>query len=392
MNKKLLAAAVAGALAMPGIALAQSSVTISGFFKVGFEDLNIGNPSAARAGMNTSETRMVDNSSRIIFTATEDLGGGLAAVGQFDFRPIMTNGGGSTASGNDFVGLKSNSWGQVTFGQWDLHYMDTADTILLKGGALEAWNVSLMSYAGGGGVGIANDTRTPNVIKYDSPNWNGFAFTAAYSTNAVGTTRQAADLLATPATTTRKGDGYTFAPTYTANNWQVGYSYWNAKPDAPEAIISQATAAVSADQRSDRLWGYYLWNGFRVGLSWDRSRLTDPSGKISGDISNRNAWSIPLSYETGPHTFYVTYTKAQDDSSWNTVTGGTDSSAKMIAVAYNYDLSKLTSVGVTYAKINNGANANYNLFTSVPLGGDAGSVVHDGEDPRIIQLTMRKAF
>ena len=34
MNKKLMAVAVAGALAAPGLALAQASVTISGFVKV----------------------------------------------------------------------------------------------------------------------------------------------------------------------------------------------------------------------------------------------------------------------------------------------------------------------------------------------------------------------
>ena len=85
MNKKLLAVAVAGALAAPGVALAQaSSVTISGFFKVGWENLNYSNAVATR--LNTSQYRVVDNSSRIIFTSVEDLGNGLSAVGQLDVR------------------------------------------------------------------------------------------------------------------------------------------------------------------------------------------------------------------------------------------------------------------------------------------------------------------
>ena len=40
MNKKLMAVAVASALAAPGLALAQSSVTISGYVKVGLDNVH----------------------------------------------------------------------------------------------------------------------------------------------------------------------------------------------------------------------------------------------------------------------------------------------------------------------------------------------------------------
>ena len=57
MQKKLLAVAVAGALASP-LAMAQSAVTISGTFKVGIDNYRISNPGAAHAGTNSSETRL----------------------------------------------------------------------------------------------------------------------------------------------------------------------------------------------------------------------------------------------------------------------------------------------------------------------------------------------
>src|SRR3954464_7507233 len=65
MKKKLLAVAVAGALAAPGLAMAQSSVTISGIWKASLENLRIGSPGAARAaaGTQTSENRVADDSS-----------------------------------------------------------------------------------------------------------------------------------------------------------------------------------------------------------------------------------------------------------------------------------------------------------------------------------------
>ena len=43
MQKKLLALAVAGALAAPAVAMAQSAVTISGVFKVGIDNYSISN-------------------------------------------------------------------------------------------------------------------------------------------------------------------------------------------------------------------------------------------------------------------------------------------------------------------------------------------------------------
>ena len=87
MNKKLLVVAVAGALAAPGVALAQSSVTISGIFKVSLENIRLSGISAARttAGTNTSENRVADDSSRILFNVVEDLGGGLATTRSFLF-------------------------------------------------------------------------------------------------------------------------------------------------------------------------------------------------------------------------------------------------------------------------------------------------------------------
>jgi hypothetical protein len=54
-------------------------------------------------------------------------------------------------------------------------------------------------------------------------------------------------------------------------------------------------------------------------------------------------------------------------------------------------LSKRTSLAATYAQIKNEQNINYNLFTSNSLG-SADTVTANGEDPRIIQLTILHRF
>ncbi len=71
---------------------------------------------------------------------------------------------------------------------------------------------------------------------------------------------------------------------------------------------------------------------------------------------------------------------------------GANTDAKMFAVAYVYDLSKRTSAGVTYAKIANAANARYNFFTGGGALGSPDSIPAGGEDPQLLQFTIRHAF
>jgi len=438
MQKKLLAVAVAGVLAAPGVALAQSSVTISGVFKASLEWVSIGSRSAASNGMNNTATRLADDSSRIIFNVTEDLGGGLSAIGQLDIRfrydeqgqptsgaATSVNVGGSIGAGNTFVGLKSSSWGQLTFGRNDLHYFNTESTITTKAASLRMDSISLLAYIDGSSVATAS--RTQNVTRWLSPNWGGFTMIAAYSTNGAGNDNDMSSLM-------RRGSAWNLNPNFQASNFQVGYSYWNQKSDGVSATtaavpagfaINQTTGSIAAtpavaavtatsgqNQRGDRLYGSFKWSGFQIGLAWDKSQLTNLTQNSAGvstnlKVANRNAWSIPASYTMGNHNFYAHYTVADDDKTSSgtagtraAITNGTvcgpaigacGTGAKMWALAYVYDLSKRTSMGISWSKINNENGAAYNHFTSTSLG-DSSSAVVAGEDPRILAATIRHAF
>jgi len=415
MKKKLLAVAVAGALAAPGVALAQSSVTISGIFKVSLENLRIGSPNAPRAGLNTTENRMADDSSRILFNVVEDLGGGLQAIGQADLRMPMASGNVITMNGNTHVGLRSASLGRVILGRQDVHYGNTESDMTVLAGDLRADSISLLAYMSNG-VAIANATRTPNIIVYTTPNFSGFTALVGYSTGPngnAGATGQpnvssvAGTVAGLAAITTagaaaqqgdlvsgiRKGNAFTLNPNYAASNWQVGYSYWNMKADggtapAGTAPLSAANAAGQLDQRSSKLYGSFKIAGFKIGLAWDKSKLTGNTGVAAGVIANnRTAWSLPISYMMGNNGFHFHYTKARDDSATAVQDG-----AKMVALSYQYTLSKRTSVGITYAKITNDVGAAYNFFTTSTLGNSAGAAITAGEDPRLFAGTIRHAF
>lgn len=376
MNKKLLAIAVSGALAAPGVALAQSSVTISGLWKAGFEGVKYGN--FAGAGRSNNQG-VADDSSRIIFNVVEDLGGGLQAIGQVDVRVKLDDTRAAAAQdvngfigqGNTHVGLRSKSWGRLILGRQDLHYFNRESDLTVRG-SLRADSISLLAFVSPAGAtaAIAGATRTQNVVHYTTPNWAGFTLIAAYSANptfAAG--GQEADL----GSAVRKGRAWKLNPNFAGKNFQVGYSYWNAKPDGAAAV----------DQRSDRLYGSYTWGGFKVGLAWDKSKLKTLAGV---QTSNRTAWSIPASYTWGPHSIHGHYTKARNDKA----TAG-DDAAKMFALSYGYDLSKRTSVAVAYAKITNNAAAAYNFFTNTTLG-VANIGLAAGEDPKLWAVTLRHTF
>jgi predicted porin len=412
MQKKLLAVAVAGAMFSP-LAMAQSSVTISGVFKVGVDNVKIGNPRSAafgaatsaaggvaRTGLNTNEWRVTDNSSRMIFGITEDIGGGLFGIAQLDARFQPDDAGGNFAeSGNTWVGVRSNTLGTLTFGRHDLHYGKQPDDIAAKAGALMASSVSLMDYTyltgavaaglapaavgpAGPTIAIANATRTPNVVRYDTPNFGGFAATIAYSTSAFG---DESDMR----TGGRKGNAWNFNPSFTSGPFQVGASLWKAKGDAT------ATAATLSgfNQDSLALYGYYRLGAFKVGAAFNNSEVEAIAGGVTTAIVDRRNWTIPVSWSMGPHNVYAHYTKAGKDKAAAALpVPVNDTEAKMWAFAYVYDLSKRTSVGVTYAAIDNKTNASYNLFTNTGSLGTGSSIATPGEDPKLLAFTVRHGF
>jgi len=431
MNKKLLAVAVAGVLAAPTAALAQSSVTISGLFKLSLENLNVGNYSSARAsGSNNSYNRMADDSSRIIFNVVEDLGGGLQAIGQLDtrFKPDdqgsapgvpsnSQNVGGAIASGNSHVGLRSKTWGRIFFGRQDVHY-GARESELTNKATLRADSISILSYSAAGQAigGMANATRTPNIIHYTTPNWGGFTLIAAYSTNGLGTDSDLGN-------NGRKGFAWNINPQFQNNQWTVGYTGWGAKadPNTTNGSFAATAAACSAPgslptvgvapcltpattpftQRADRVYGSFRWTGLMVGLVWDRSQWENFSATGASGVkqSKRDAWSIPAQYVWGPHNIMGHYTWALDDKATSSgssfaacnTAGNCATKARMWAIAYAYDMSKRTSAAITYTQIRNDANAAYNFFTTTSLGDASGNIVA-GEDPKIWALTLRHAF
>ncbi len=357
MQKKLIAAAVAGLLAAP--VFAQSTVTISGLVKAGYDDykLNQGN---------NSERQISDQSSRIIFAGTEDLGGGLKAFFQMDNRFSTDVSGTTLAGGNSGVGLMGG-FGKVTLGRWDIHYNEFGAIESNRAGALETFAApGIMSQVNG--VTVANGTRTPNLVKYDSPNVGGFTGTLAWSANAAGDEGSGV------------GDGskdgaWNLAARYAAGPLVAGLSYYDSKFEGPN---NGPTTAGVGDQKGSRVYaGYTFPMGLKVGLGWDRSENRATNGAA---MSKRTAWFLPASYSFGPSAVYLTYARAGN------VSGTSDTGATQWTLGYDYALSKRTNVGAYYTKLTNKTNATYDLF------GLHGTNTAADQDARQVYLGIAHSF
>jgi predicted porin len=402
MRKKILVAAVAGALAAPAVVLAQSSVTINGFIQVSVDNMKMSNTTRLK----NKENRVNDESSSIVFNVTEDLGSGLAGIVRVDLKPNLDTGS-LAASGESWVGLRSRSWGQLTAGRHSLHYFLAPDDTYYKGASYRIHPSSLTDFAGGGRIAIANATRTPNSIKWTSPDWGGFGAVVAYSTNPLASGGVEADLAA--GNTARDGRAWNVHPTYTAANWKIGYSFWDGKADNPSTIYSSAISGLStaplgtsttlpslaaqlitADQRGNTLYGHYTWDGWKLGLLWNKTELTAAAtgaglAPIGSRLGERTAWSLPLRYATGPHTYMAAFTKAQDDKATAAQDG-----AKMWALTYAYSLSKRTHLALSLNQIKNDAGAAYSHY--VDSGAGTNNALAAGEKARLVTFGIRHNY
>lgn len=430
MQKKLIALAVAGLVS--GGAFAQSNVTISGRFSVGVESMSAGGATAAIPGSGgstsyTSRFRAIDNNSNIRFAGEEALGNGNAAWFQVESAIGTTNNVGTTGglygtttttgvgTRNTAVGLKGG-WGTALIGKWDVHYQSMAsiDANGLAGGlAVNTNSINLLNSING--AAVIGSGRDNNLMAYISPDWSGFSFLLGYTT--VGQSDVAG--------LAKKDGGWQFKPTYNNGPIALAYSHLSVTAAAAQApgagvavCINNTTGAVTVaaacgagtttlagspantgngvDVRADRLGGAYTFPmGFKIGLIWDKSKMTNNTAVAGSTWMERSAWALPLSYTAGAHKVSFTYAKTNDV---NTSAGSiTDSNAKMAMLGYEYTLSKRTSVGVAYTQLNNGTAGQYDFWhpSSNISGGQASSLVSGlaaGADPRSFSVNLQHLF
>jgi predicted porin len=398
MKKSLLAVAVAAAL--PAFAYAQTNVTLSGDLKTGVTQTKYSNG----ATNNGNHTAMNDGASKFVISGTEDLGGGLKAIFRIDnrFRPDDSGDAWTAGSGATWVGL-TGGFGSVRLGKLDTYYIHGLDSHVGRATALQHWSNSILGYVVTTGNNVARNSRLNNIVRWDSPNFGGISGGITWSPGAsasncstnITLNPQAAACrsFASAGEGTLMGSGPASATGLVNNKGQVwsgnigyaggplslGAAFYDEKTEGYNAVA----AGGYTGQAAWRVWGGYNFGMFTVGLTYDDSKY-----KFSGSDLKRAAWSIPVTAKVGPGTLLFTYSQAQDAK----LSGSkqADTGAKMYVLGYDYPLSKRTSVGVSYAVLNNDANAAYGLFTGVALNNL--SAPGAGQDQKQLHVGVRHAF
>jgi len=373
MKKSLVALAALAA----STAFAQSSVTISGTIKGGVAQTKY---SGATSG-NGSNTAVSDGSSQFHIKGVEDLGQGLKAEFQIDTRfRIDDNGAAPTtsplATGNTFIGV-TGGFGTVRLGKMDTHYCLGSDSNGTRATALQASGCALLGYVNGNAAAqaVAAGTRSVNNIRFISPTFNGLTVQADYSTNPTGVEGAVG--------TTSGGNAQAIRATYTAGPLTTAVGHYNYKSE------DQTSTAARTNQKSTNFMINYDLGMATVGLAYDNTSNGSAAASVAAFTeTERTATSLPITIPVGAGTILFTYTKAGNSKTAGVVNANT--SATLVSVGFDYALSKRTSMGVSYARLNNNTSGAYALYAQSSLNGTA--VNATGQDASQVYVGLRHTF
>lgn len=309
MNKKLLALAVAGAMAAP--LAAQAEVTIYGVAHVSVDALD-----NDRSGANERDGLFVSsNSSRIGFKGSEDLGGGLKAIWQIESGVDLAHSGGVLAGRNSFVGL-AGGFGAVIAGRHDTPFKIIGRKVDLFADQIgDAQNLTSV-----GGFGW--DERPNNVVAYISPSFNGLQAIVAYVAEDGG----------------EDTDAYSLNLTYSNGPLFLGAAYERH---------NEGLVGGDDEETGFRLAASYEMGAFKVtGLY---QNLSDVGG-VSGD--DADVWGLGAAYSFGNNVLKAQYYSADSD---------VDGDADMWAIGLDHNFSKSTTAYIAYAQTDNDDGGAYTM-------------------------------
>jgi predicted porin len=394
MNKKLMAMAVAGALAAPMAALAQTS-TVQVYGLVNME-YGFVNQADMPSGVGRSNVDALNaGASRLGFRGEEQLGGGLSAWFQCesDFRFLggTTETSGTWCDRNSALGMKGG-WGNAYIGTWDSPAKKTGGLYRVGVNDTGWTGVTTMTQSNGGiWTGTVSD-RNPHSVNYDTPNFGGFSATFQYTTLQV----------ARNAGGTMSGGGVTNNQAPTAKGRRIGASVqYVGGPLAVYGNYSQAdddksggTNAAGANGGKDTYWsigGSFAFGPAKVAAAYFDGEIDIGAGAWPGTVigsRERKSWHVSGEWNiAGPHTLRGGYSHAGDTKGVGISSAllNADNGADLWQIGYQYTFSKRTYGTIIYARQNNDSQGTY------ALTGNSGAI-RAGDDSGVLALQMVHTF
>ena len=333
-----------------------AQVTITGTFDTGYQALDYKGVKVIGFAHNGA------NTSGIAFNVTEDLGGGLKAVGKLgnDFNPTSTNANigaknadGTWANAGTFAG--SEIFGGLTGGFGELRMGVVNNNSLTSYGVGQPFGTAIGSAFRG--LFAADDTigsssvRQENSFKYQTPAMSGFTgviYKSNKQTKAVvsnySTTFGNYDIKGTQELAVNYANGPLNA-SYTSqvqDSQDVGSSAV-AVFATGTSVTTYTTTAGTTDNALKTAAANYTMG------PWTFYALNQTNGK-SDQTNKRSATMFSAKYVMGVHTFLVGTASAKASS--GTYNGKTST---MTSLGYEYALSKNSNIYGRYESINDQA-------------------------------------
>jgi predicted porin len=377
MNKKLIAVAVAGLLAAPLVAQAQTAnVVLYGRLNLDLEYVNatapnnplgLASPPYAGTADTPNVTRLSSNSSRFGLRGTEALGGGLNAIWQIESSVSGDAGGGTIAGRDTFIGLQG-SWGTVRFGNFLAPYDDLHPIFGDTGTYLTSIAAQAALWANNGGYSKGTgsfDDRLGNSLRYDSPNIAGFTGSIQVALYEDGGSGGSVRSTVWSTAGTYKNGPFTIGAAFEYNNdvrCYVGNTGGTNATCASFGVPETPTTPFSeADDWAFSVAGAWDFGIVRVAGLYERLDYDTPQGGLKRDL-----YGVFLGGPVGPGRWYVGYQYADEGKGPSTqringVSGGDDTGAYQLTISYNQPISKRTAWYVAYARLDNDDKASYNF-------------------------------
>lgn len=384
MNKKVMALAVAGALAAPAAALAQ--VQIGGSLTVFYYLHDPDNDSTGKSGdiLEPSEPEMY-------IRAEEKLGGGNSVWFQCTSSLDGFISGASAAAGlcgrNSAVGFRGG-FGNFFLGNWDMpqklvfssgrgwfggtNAFTGGSAVLLNGG-------SASGAVNPAGVGTAGSgiffRRQAQSVNYHSPNWGGFTVNGAFSAANESTGNPDSGLL--DPRLYSLGARFGTGPFFVALGYEIHQDY----NPSNQTIGSAAGNYQGGDDTTMTVVAGLRMGGFNVRAMYNKSEYEN-AGAAAGAKTTLEVdgfgvfadWNIQ-----GPHTLRAQYVTVGDTSGTSTANVGSykgpaastcgappsttscasSTGADLMAIFYSYAVSKRTEISVGYSALGNDSNATF---------------------------------
>lgn len=390
MNKKVMALAVAGALAAPGAALAQaSSVQIFGNAYIEYGYFKQGHATPLSTGSDLVNVDIIQTpGSELGIKGEEALGGGYSVWFQCASTMAINGHTGLGASGvwcgrNSAVGLKG-AFGNVYGGNWDMPMKKTGGIGRLVSDT-GLWGVGPLLFGGSGSTGhnaapTQWSNRQNSSLFYDTPVWNGFQLLTGMSTI---TPAAAPGIGATTNLTGNKPRMWGLAATYTNGPLVVMAGYENH-----DNYSAPGAGLVNGNDYGWQVGARYRFGPILAAVIY--TKQVYDTGVRSGISTSADASAYGIGGEwtvQGPHVIRAGYHHANDTGdNFNAGSGAAGglmgnriynggfgaTGASIWQVQYVFNASKRTEFTLGYAALSNDANARYAMGgVTAPAAGES---------------------